>query len=175
VLLQLLLSFTRVHILKVVVLVGTFALAMAFAANDLVNFIGVPLAGLSALQVASASTDPLTATMEALRQPVSSNTLLLLIAGAIMVVTLWVSRKARSVTKTEVSLGRQDEGFERFEANALSRASCGWWRRCSTAPAACSRGIPALGQPPLRPHSTGRRRPPTARCRPSTSSAPRST
>ncbi|HSL18305.1 MAG TPA: inorganic phosphate transporter [Methylomirabilota bacterium] len=122
VLLQLLLSFTRVHILKVIVLVGTFALAMAFAANDLVNFIGVPLAGLSALQVASASTDPLTTTMEALRQPVRGNTLLLLAAGAIMVVTLWVSRKARSVTKTEVSLGRQDEGFERFEANALSRA-----------------------------------------------------
>lgn len=120
--LQLLLVFTRVNILKLVVLVGTFALAMAFAANDLVNFIGVPLAGLSAFQEASASADPLTATMEALRQPVRGNTLLLLAAGAIMVVTLWVSRKARSVTRTEVRLGRQDEGFERFESTVLSQA-----------------------------------------------------
>jgi phosphate/sulfate permease len=122
VLLQLLISLTRISILKVIVLVGTFALAMAFAANDLVNFIGVPLAGLSAFKVAGAAGDPLTATMEALRQPVRGNTALLLTAGLIMVVTLWVSRKARSVTKTEVSLGRQDEGFERFESNAVSRA-----------------------------------------------------
>ncbi len=103
-------------------LVGTFALAMAFAANDLVNFIGVPLAGLSAYQEASATSNMLTATMEALRQPVRSNTIYLLIAGAIMVVTLWVSRKARTVTKTEIRLGRQDEGFERFESTVLSQA-----------------------------------------------------
>lgn len=120
--LQSLLLLTRVSILKIVVLVGTFALAMAFAANDLVNFIGVPLAGLSAYTVAAGAADPLTATMEALRQPVRSNTGFLLIAGAIMVVTLWVSRKARSVTRTEVSLGRQEEGFERFESTGLSRS-----------------------------------------------------
>jgi phosphate/sulfate permease len=119
--LQTLLLFTRVNILKVVVLVGTFALAMAFAANDLVNFIGVPLAGLSAYTEAQATADPMNATMEALTQPVRSGTIFLLIAGVIMVVTLWVSRKARSVTKTEVSLGRQDEGYERFESTLLSR------------------------------------------------------
>jgi phosphate/sulfate permease len=122
VVLQLLMLFTRVNILKLIVLVGTFALAMAFAANDLVNFIGVPLAGLSAYQEASATSDVLGTTMEALQQPVRSNTAFLLIAGSIMVVTLWVSRKARSVTKTEVRLGRQDEGFERFESTVLSQS-----------------------------------------------------
>ena len=121
VILQILLSFTRISILKIIVLIGTFALAMAFAANDLVNFIGVPLAGLSAYQEAGAAADPLTATMEALTQPVQGNTILLLIAGVIMVVTLWISRKARSVTKTELRLGRQDEGFERFESTVLSQ------------------------------------------------------
>jgi len=119
--LQLLLMFTKVNILKLIVLVGTFALAMAFAANDLVNFIGVPLAGLSAYQEAAATSDMLHTTMEALAQPVRSNTVFLLIAGMIMVVTLWFSRKARSVTKTEVRLGRQDEGFERFESTLLSQ------------------------------------------------------
>ena len=122
VVLQLLMIFTRVNILKFVVLVGTFALAMAFAANDLVNFIGVPLAGLSAYTEASATGEPLSATMEALSQPVRSNTLFLLIAGVIMVVTLWISRKARSVTKTEVRLGRQEEGYERFESTVLSQS-----------------------------------------------------
>jgi len=122
VLLQILLSFTRVNILKLIVLVGTFALAMAFAANDLVNFIGVPLAGFSAYHVASGSGDMLNQAMEALRQPVRSNTGFLLLAGAVMVATLWISKKARSVTKTEVRLGRQDEGYERFESTVLSRA-----------------------------------------------------
>ncbi len=110
------------NILKPVVLVGTFALAMAFAANDLVNFIGVPLAGISAFKVASASADPLAQTMDALRLPVRSNTGYLLIAGVIMAVTLWVSRKARTVTRTAVHLGRQEEGFERFESTVLSQA-----------------------------------------------------
>jgi phosphate/sulfate permease len=119
--LQILMSFTRINILKVIVLIGTFALAMAFAANDLVNFIGVPLAGLSAFQEAGAAADPLTTTMEALTEPVRGNTIILLLAGVIMVVTLWVSKKARSVTKTEVSLGRQDEGYERFDSNLLAR------------------------------------------------------
>ncbi len=119
---QLLLWFTRVQILKVIVLVGTFALAMAFAANDLVNFIGVPLAGLSAVTIAGASGTPLTLAMEALQQPVRSNTVYLLIAGLVMVATLWLSRKSRTVTRTEVRLGRQDEGYERFESTVLSRA-----------------------------------------------------
>ncbi len=122
VLLQLLMMAARVNALKVVVLAGTFALAMAFAANDLVNFIGVPLAGFAAYTVANLTADPLTATMEALTQPVRSNTFFLLLAGAIMVITLWVSRKARTVTRTELRLGRQEEGYERFESTALSRA-----------------------------------------------------
>jgi len=121
-LLQLLQSLFRVHVLKVVVLVGTFALAMAFAANDLVNFIGVPLAGLSAFRAAEAAADPLSQLMTALQQPVRSNTGLLLLAGMIMVATLWLSRKAQTVTRTEISLGRQEEGVERFEASSLSRA-----------------------------------------------------
>jgi phosphate/sulfate permease len=113
--------FTKVNILKPVVLVGTFALALAFAANDLVNFIGVPLAGLSSFEIASNSSDPFGLLMEGLRDPVKSNTLYLLLAGVIMVITLVFSKKARSVTKTEVQLGRQAEGFERFESSAISR------------------------------------------------------
>lgn len=120
---QLLISFTRINVLKIIVLIGTFALALSFAANDLVNFIGAPLAGLSAYQIARAhpDSDPLMLTMEALRNPTRTNSLILLAAGAVMVATLWLSRKARSVTKTEVSLGRQEEGVERFESSALSR------------------------------------------------------
>jgi phosphate/sulfate permease len=118
---QLLALFTRVNILKPVVLAGTFALAMAFAANDLVNFIGVPLAGFQAFLLAKASADPLHLTMAALQKKIHTNTFILLGAGAIMVVTLWLSRKARTVTKTEVNLGRQDEGLERFDSSQLSR------------------------------------------------------
>jgi len=122
---QFLTLFTHINILKPVVLAGTFALAMAFAANDLVNFIGVPLAGMGAYQIASASGNPLTMTMETLQKPIHTNTFLLLIAGSIMVATLWFSRKARTVTKTEVSLGRQDEGIERFGSSFISRIIVG--------------------------------------------------
>lgn len=122
---QCLVLFTKVNILKPIVLLGTFALAMAFAANDLVNFIGVPLAGFEAYKVAFASADPLTMTMGALQKKVQSNTLMLLGAGMIMVITLWMSKKARTVSKTELSLSRQDEGAERFGSFALSRAVVG--------------------------------------------------
>jgi len=118
---QILISFFKINILKPVVLVGTFALAMAFAANDLVNFIGVPLAGLNAFQNAITSSDPLNVTMEALSKKVHSQTYIMLSAGFIMVVTLWMSKKARTVTETEISLGQQDEGTERFESIWLSR------------------------------------------------------
>ena len=74
IILQLLVLFTKINPLKPIVLIGTFALAMAFAANDLVNFIGVPLAGLSAYNVAAASANPLTTTMEALQKSVQSST-----------------------------------------------------------------------------------------------------
>ncbi len=118
---QILISFFNVNILKPIVLVGTFALAMAFAANDLVNFIGVPLAGLYAYRTAMATDAPLDATMGALSHKMQSQTGLLLLAGMIMVLTLWLSRKARSVTETEISLGKQEEGTERFESIWLSR------------------------------------------------------
>ncbi len=118
---QILTLFTRINILKPIVLAGTFALAMAFAANDLVNFIGVPLAGFHAWTKANLAADPLTASMEALQNKVHTDTFFLLAAGAIMVATLWFSRKARTVTKTELSLGRQEEGLERFDSSQLSR------------------------------------------------------
>ncbi len=121
---QFLALFTKINILKPIVLVGTFALAMSFASNDLVNFIGVPLAGLSAYRIAAVAGDPLT-TMDALQESVQSNTILLLLAGAIMVATLSISRKARTVTRTEVSLGRQHHGIERFGSSILSRIIVG--------------------------------------------------
>ena len=119
--LQILISAFRVNILKPIVLVGTFALAMAFAANDLVNFIGVPLAGLNAFQNALTAADPLTVSMAALSKKVQSQTSIMLVAGLIMVVTLWISKKARTVTETEISLGQQDEGTEKFESIWISR------------------------------------------------------
>lgn len=118
---QALMTVTRINILKPIVLAGTFALAMAFAANDLVNFIGVPLAGFHTFTLAKANADPLTVPMAALQKQIHTNTFFLLTAGAIMVATLWLSRKARTVTQTEVSLGRQEEGLERFDSSQLSR------------------------------------------------------
>ncbi len=111
----------RVNILKPIVLVGTFALAMAFAANDLVNFIGVPMAGYHAYEAAMATESPLTITMGVLDAKVPAETSLLLLAGAIMVVTLWASKKSRTVSETEISLGRQEEGSERFESIPVAR------------------------------------------------------
>jgi len=116
------LQVLKFNIFKPIVLVGTFALAMAFAANDLVNFIGVPLAGLHAYTAAMASPEPLTATMGALAKKVPAETTYLLLAGVIMVLTMWLSRKARTVTDTSLNLSAQEEGQERFESIFLSRA-----------------------------------------------------
>lgn len=123
VLFQLLSSVFKFNILKFVILVGTFALAMAFAGNDLVNFIGVPLAGLATFQeyLANPGIDPNQHLMTSLAEPVRSNTLLLLVAGLIMVLTLFINKKARSVIDTTVDLSRQGEGDERFAPNDLSR------------------------------------------------------
>ncbi|MDK2977629.1 MAG: hypothetical protein PWP52_343 [Bacteroidales bacterium] len=123
ILLQLLYWLIRLDSLKLVVLIGTFALAMAFAGNDLVNFIGVPLAGLKSYQafIADPISDPNELLMTALTGKAKANTILLLIAGLIMVVTLWLSRKARRVTETEVNLSRQASGNERFGSSMLSR------------------------------------------------------
>jgi len=121
---QLLSSLINFNILKLVVLVGTFALAMAFAGNDLVNFIGVPLAGFESYKafIADPASDPNSFVMIALTEKVKTPTLYLLIAGAIMVVTLWTSKKARSVLETTLDLARQDEGEERFGSTYFSRS-----------------------------------------------------
>ncbi len=123
ILLQLFYWIVRLNILKMIVLVGTFALAMAFAGNDLVNFIGVPLAGLKAFQsfIAEPGANPDSFSMVALTGKSQANTLILLIAGLVMVITLWLSRKARKVTETEVNLSRQGAGSERFGSSMLSR------------------------------------------------------
>lgn len=119
------LTVFKVNILKPIVLVGTFALAMAFAANDLVNFIGVPVAGFQAFEIAKATDSPLTAMMGAMGEKVPTQTLMLMAAGLIMVATLWLSKKARTVTETEIRLGQQSEEQEQFESIFLSRALVG--------------------------------------------------
>ncbi|NNC95380.1 MAG: inorganic phosphate transporter, partial [Chitinophagales bacterium] len=123
VILQLLRWFTKVDILKMIVLVGTFALAMAFAGNDLVNFIGVPLAGYNSYQlfVESGGADPDSFLMQGLSGKVPTPTAFLLLSGIIMTVTLWTSKKAKSVLKTSLDLGRQQEGSERFASFPVSR------------------------------------------------------
>ena len=122
----------KINILRIVVLFGTFSLAMAFAGNDLVNFIGVPIAGFESFNAWSASgAGAEEFNMQVLGQPVRTKTILLLLAGAVMILTLWFSRKAQSVTETEVNLGRQDEGSERFLPNALSRGIVRYTRQVS--------------------------------------------
>ncbi len=119
---QLLYTLFKVNVLRIVVLAGTFSLAMAFAGNDLVNFIGVPIAGFESFKVWSISgTAPDLLSMDSLAEPVQTNTYLLLIAGIIMVLTLWFSKKARTVTETQVALSRQNEGLENFAPNKLAR------------------------------------------------------
>jgi phosphate/sulfate permease len=123
ILLQALYWLVKLDILKMIVLVGTFALAMAFAGNDLVNFIGVPLAGLKSFQafIANPGADPDGMLMVALVGKSKANTFILLIAGMVMVITLWLSKKARKVTETELNLSRQGSGSERFGSSMLSR------------------------------------------------------
>ncbi|GAO31839.1 inorganic phosphate transporter [Geofilum rubicundum] len=114
----------KLNILKFTVLAGTFALAMAFAGNDLVNFIGVPLAGFEAFRdyISTPGATPTSLLMGSLAEPVKTETYILLIAGLIMVVTLWTSKKARKVVKTSVDLSRQGEGDERFGSSYFARS-----------------------------------------------------
>ena len=120
---QILISVFKLNILRFVVLMGTFALALSFAGNDLVNFIGVSMAGLKSFQIhlANPGVAPDQLLMTDLAGPVTTNFLYLFIAGLIMVVTLWTSRKAKTVTETEVGLARQDAGVERFGSTQFSR------------------------------------------------------
>lgn len=120
---QLLTLLTRVNVLKITVLVGTFALAMAFAGNDLVNFIGVPLAGFESFKAFNAAegANPDSFMMSALQAKVNTPIYFLIAAGTIMVLTLRFSKKAKSVTATTVDLSRQGEGSERFASSSLAR------------------------------------------------------
>ncbi|RPG59388.1 MAG: inorganic phosphate transporter [Flavobacteriaceae bacterium TMED81] len=109
-------------IYKMIIAVGTFSLALAFAGNDLVNFIGVPIAAWQSYQSWLASgVDPELFSMGGLAAKVATPTIFLFVAGLVMVLTLWTSTKAKKVVKTTIDLSRQDKTEERFESNALSR------------------------------------------------------
>lgn len=123
-----LLHVLGVNVLKVIVLSGTFALAMAFAGNDLVNFIGVPLTGLAAFQdyIANGTGNPETHLMGVLNGPSNTPFYFLIGAGLIMVVSLATSKKAQHVTKTEIGLGSQQGGDEMFGSSRIARRLVRW-------------------------------------------------
>lgn len=118
---MMMLAFLKVNILRITVLAGTFALALAFAGNDLVNFIGVFMAGYDSYEIAAAAGD-IGIYMDGLTKPVHANIYILLASGIVMVITLWFSKKARKVTETEVNLAKQDSGNENFDSTPVSRA-----------------------------------------------------
>ena len=113
----------KINVFKILVLTGTFALAMAFAGNDLVNFIGVPLAGYSSFQdySANAGGDAAGYMMDSLNGPAHTPILFLIAAGLIMVISLATSKKAFNVVKTSVDLARQDAGDEMFGSSKMAR------------------------------------------------------
>lgn len=116
------LQWLKVNILKITILAGTFSLALAFAGNDLVNFIGVPIAGLDSWRIAQATgnSDML---MGALNNPVEADSIFLIVAGLIMIFTLWTSKKTQNVIDTELNLAStQDDNAEKFGSSAFSRA-----------------------------------------------------
>src|SRR5680860_457588 len=113
----------KINIYKLIIGVGTFALALAFAGNGLVNFIGVPIAAWQSYEAWQASGELATEfSMGVLASKVPTPTVLLFISGMVMVATLWFSKKARYVTDTEINLAREGEGKERFQPNFLSRS-----------------------------------------------------
>ena len=113
----------KFNIYKLIIGVGTFSLALAFAGNDLVNFIGVPIAAWQSFEAWQASgLDPNTFSMGVLSNKVPTPTLILIIAGLIMIITLWFSSRAKNVVKTSIDLSNQGEIKERFEPNSLSRS-----------------------------------------------------
>ncbi|MCR5181318.1 MAG: inorganic phosphate transporter [Bacteroidaceae bacterium] len=122
-LLMTILSLFKVPVLKFVVLLGTFALAMAFAGNDLVNFVGVPLTGLESYQdyVANGNGEASSYLMTSLMESAHTPTIYLVLAGVVMVLSLVFSKKAQNVVKTSVDLSRQDEGDEMFGSSAAAR------------------------------------------------------
>ncbi len=111
----------KVNILRITILSGTFALALAFAGNDLVNFIGVPVAGFDSYSIARQTGDT-QMLMGVLNENVPANFLFLLAAGLVMILTLWTSKKAMHVTETELALSAQsDDGSEQYGSSVLSR------------------------------------------------------
>ncbi len=130
VLFQALITFFNTNVLRYVILAGTFSLAFAFAGNDLVNFVGVPLAALDSWHIFSAApgADPAVLTMEGLREPFAASTGWLVASGLVMVVTLYCSKKAHRVIRTSVNLSSSTRGGrEQFgsslPARVLVRAS----------------------------------------------------
>jgi phosphate/sulfate permease len=125
-LLLLLQHLIRIDILKIIILTGTSALALSFAGNDLVNFIGVFVAGFDSFNLASdyvaQGGNINNLYMSSLNDPQHVDWRFLGGAGVIMILALWFNKKARSVTKTEVSLGRQGEGLEQFSSTGASRS-----------------------------------------------------
>ena len=118
------LHLCRINIFKFTVLMGTFGLAMAFAGNDLVNFIGVPLAGLSSYQDYMANANgaaPDSFMMTSLMESAKTTPVFLLIAGFVMIIAMATSKKAQNVIKTSVDLSRQDEGDEMFGSSSAAR------------------------------------------------------
>ena len=117
------LYFLKFNVLKIIVLIGTFALAMAFAGNDLVNFIGVPLACLDTYLDVKASGTPLDQhLMGSLNQPANASMVYIIIAGIIMVITLLTSKKAKIVLQTSLDLSKQNTGDESFGTSYAARA-----------------------------------------------------
>ncbi|WP_299764000.1 inorganic phosphate transporter [uncultured Dokdonia sp.] len=115
-------SIFKINVYRLIIIIGTFALAMAFAGNDLVNFIGVPMAAYNGfLKWTASGVAPELYSMGVLAEKVPTQRELLLVAGLVMVLTLWFSKKARRVVKTSVDLSRQDEVKERFRPNWLSQ------------------------------------------------------
>jgi phosphate/sulfate permease len=112
----------KMSVYKFIIIIGTFAIAMAFAGNDLVNFIGVPIAAWQSYEAWVASGVPATEfSMEVMSKKVPTPSLLLFLAGLVMVLTLWFSKKAKTVLKTSLDLSNQDSIKERFDSNFLSR------------------------------------------------------
>tara|TARA_R110002050_G_scaffold48356_3_gene112484 strand:+ start:41120 stop:43420 length:2301 start_codon:yes stop_codon:yes gene_type:complete len=118
-----LVNFVKINIYKLIIGVGTFALALAFAGNDLVNFIGVPIAAWQSYEAwVSSGVAASEFSMNILAKKVPTPTLLLFLSGIVMVATLWLSKKARYVAETEINLAREGDGKERFQPNFLSRS-----------------------------------------------------
>lgn len=118
------LHWLKVNVFKVVILLGTFALALAFAGNDLVNFIGVPLAGYSSymdLMAQGGTTTTDTFLMESLLEPAKTPWYFLVGSGLVMVIALATSKKAQAVIKTSVDLARQSDGNENFGTSPVAR------------------------------------------------------